>query len=99
MGPCQGPVQAAIIISAEFLCYHFPMNNDEKLENDQKKKIINRLISQLSVDFYYTPTTEVASVIHEKIQEGDLPRQDYELVKNLSSRDIEVLISFASSCC
>lgn len=74
----------------------------EQLEAEQKKKIINQLVSELAnenIDLYYTDSSTIATLVKEKIHSGKLNRSDLELVENLSTEDILVLMSFHSNCC
>ena len=74
----------------------------EKLEIDIKKEIIDNLVNDLSKDspdLYYSPTSVIAQIVFDKIQANLLSREKYEVVKDLSREDIQVLMSYSSSCC
>ncbi|MDA8793669.1 hypothetical protein N9N67_10495 [Bacteriovoracaceae bacterium] len=74
----------------------------EKLEVEQKKSIINQLVSELAtenMDLYYTDSSTIATLVLEKIQSGNLKRTELELVGKLNTEDILVLMSFHSNCC
>jgi adenylate kinase len=76
----------------------------EKLKSDQQKDIINKLVNLLSKespDLYYTDSSTIAALVHDKIKtgEGGLTHEQKELVKNLSSDDILILLSYKSNCC
>ncbi|MBD64786.1 MAG: hypothetical protein CME62_06240 [Halobacteriovoraceae bacterium] len=74
----------------------------EELIRDKRKKIIARLVSELArenMDLYYTDSMTVSSLVVEKIAQKKLPKQDYDLVKDFSARDIQILLSYNSSCC
>ena len=64
----------------------------------QQKKIITDVVeslNQLFPSFYYLSTIEVAAEIKKYIHEpSNLDHDNYELVKNLSREDIQILLSF-----
>lgn len=70
----------------------------EKLNADEKQKIINDFlhkVMQENPSYYYSPTTEIARAIHQKIQLefNRLSIDEQILVKPLSVRDIEIILS------
>lgn len=74
----------------------------EELLNDQKKKIIDKIILELShtdPQLYYTESISVAAIVKEYIDEKKLNRSEYEIVKGMSARDIQIVMSFSTNCC
>lgn len=74
----------------------------EELEADKKKKIVNRLVSELgkeSIDLYYTDSSTIANMVVQKIHEGKLPKSEFDLVKKLTFNDVLILMSYNTSCC
>ncbi|WP_293577251.1 hypothetical protein [Phaeobacter sp.] len=75
------------------------MLQDKKSETDaeRQKALLKRLVSELSAqhpDLYYQPTSLVARLIREQIEQGKTLNQDErKLMSRLKSRDIEVLLS------
>jgi len=67
------------------------------LKNVKQKVIITNIVSALSEthpSFYYLSTIEIAAEIKRYIQDsGELSLTDYELVKSLDRRDIQILLS------
>lgn len=71
----------------------------EKLIVDQKRDIINSIVEELTKtqpDLYYTDTSTIASIVKDYIHENKLPKEKYELVKDMDFRDIGILMSFTS---
>lgn len=71
----------------------------EKLAADKTKQIIEGLMHKVmgeDPNYYYAPTTEVARAIHDAIQKNThaLVLDDQKLVKHLTVRDIQVILSF-----
>ncbi|WP_201536319.1 hypothetical protein [Psychrobacter ciconiae] len=65
----------------------------------KKRQIINRFLAKLTKDdpqMYYAPTAEVARALFVMIKEhhNRLPVDEQLLVKNLTSRDIEMMLGF-----
>lgn len=80
------------------------MDNSESqiLENKMKKLIIDKVVSQLSKtnpDLYYVDSSTISHLIKEYIEGGNLNQSDYEIVKDLSPKDISIITSYASNCC
>lgn len=74
----------------------------EKLDTELKKQIIQDIINSLNKadpNLYYTDTMTVAALIVEYIQEQKLKKNEFELVKDLSRNDVQVLMSYNSNCC
>ncbi len=74
----------------------------EELLSDQKKKVIDKIISELSQSdpqLYYTDSSSVASIVKDYIDDKKLERGHYEMVKDMSAHDIQMLMSFKSNCC
>ena len=74
----------------------------EKLESKIKKEIVQTIINELSKkepDLYYTDTMTIASLVVEYIEDKKLKQTEYELVKDLSRNDVQVLMSYNSNCC
>lgn len=67
------------------------------LDSEKQKRLLRKLVEQLSrsePDLYYRPTSEIASFLIKHI-EGDagLLAEEKSLLKRLSQRDIEVILS------
>ena len=70
----------------------------EKLNSIEKRKLIDQFLEQVmqaSPDLYYAPTADVARKIHDQIQlqVNRLSIEDQLLIKNVSIRDIEIILS------
>ncbi|MFT5573366.1 MAG: hypothetical protein ACI9FR_002301 [Cryomorphaceae bacterium] len=67
------------------------------LKSTQQKQVIQEVIQTLNQShpsFYYLPTIELAAEIKRHIhQNGTLIHDKFELVKDLSRRDIQILLS------
>ena len=67
------------------------------LKNTQQKLIIQKIISALNEShpsFYYLSTIEIAAEIKKYIHEpAKLKHDDFLLVKDLTRRDIQILLS------
>jgi hypothetical protein len=67
------------------------------LKSTQQKEVIQDVIQTLNQShpsFYYLPTIELAAEIKQHIhQKGNLTHDKFELVKELSRRDIQILLS------
>lgn len=67
------------------------------LESEKQKKLLQRLVSELSglyPDLYYQPTSAVADLIQRYVvKDAKLNADEHALMKPLSKRDIEVLLS------
>lgn len=68
------------------------------LRATKQREVITRIVSDLSTShpsFYYLPTTDVAHEIVSYIADRkNLNQADYELVKELSPRDIQIILSY-----
>jgi hypothetical protein len=74
----------------------------EKLDSVKKKEIIQSIINMLSKsdpELYYTDTMTITSYVSDYIKEKNLKQSEYELVKDLSRDDIQILMSYNSNCC
>lgn len=71
--------------------------------NEKRKSIVNKLIQQLSnqhMDLYYTDSNTIANLVYEQIQNKEnLNKDELDLMKGLSQKDIHILISYKTSCC
>ncbi|MBO9479461.1 hypothetical protein J7382_18095 [Shimia sp. R11_0] len=67
------------------------------LDSEKQKKLLQRMVAELShlyPDLYYQPTSEVADLIRRHVaSEAKLNAEEHALLKALSKRDIEVLLS------
>ena len=67
------------------------------LESFHQNQILTELLDQvqrLTPEHYYSTTTEVSQVIYQFIHdEKSLTLEEYEKVKNLSVRDIQIILS------
>lgn len=67
------------------------------LKNSKQKVLITEIVGILSKahpSFYYLSTVEIATEVKNYIQDsGKLSQSDYELVKSLGRRDIQILLS------
>ena len=67
------------------------------LKNEKQKKVLQRLVDQLSrelPDLYYMPTSQVAFELLKEIQQGQkLDHSEKELLEGLSAHDIQILLS------
>jgi hypothetical protein len=75
----------------------------EKLKSDEQREIIQNLINLISNEdpsLYYTDSSTIAALVHEKVHTAEvLNRQKFDVVKDLSADDILILMSYRSSCC
>lgn len=73
----------------------------KELKNSQQKEIIAEVVGTLNQShpsFYYLSTIEIAGEVRKYIdQSGNLSRDKFDLVKGLSRRDIQILLSLHSS--
>lgn len=67
------------------------------LDGERQKVLLQKLVSDLSHEnpnVYYMPTAGIAVLLHDTIQTGGrLSAEDRELLKRLTLRDIEVVLS------
>lgn len=67
------------------------------LKNTQQKQIMRKIVAALNEShpsFYYLSTIEIAAEIKKYIHEaGHLSHDEFEQVKNLTRRDIQILLS------
>lgn len=73
----------------------------EKLISDEKRKLVNDFLRKVmddNPDYYYSPTTEIAREIHNRIslEISRLPIDDQVLLKKIQVRDIEIILSYKS---
>jgi len=70
----------------------------KNLVHSQQKQVIKEVIeclNQSHPSFYYLSTIEVAAEIRKFMHEpSNLTHDKYELVKSLSRKDIQILLSF-----
>jgi len=63
----------------------------------KQRQALSRLLERLSMkdeSLYYNSTVEVAAMIHSRVhQEHAVDHTDYELLKELSVHDIQILLS------
>ncbi|MEM9344235.1 MAG: hypothetical protein AAGA87_14425 [Pseudomonadota bacterium] len=67
-----------------------------ELDGEKQRKLLRGLLEDLSAsrpDLYYQSTSEIAQQIHAHIQTEQFNAEDGPLLKRLSERDIEVLLS------
>lgn len=76
---------------------------EEKLIVEEQKMIINKIVSHLSTlgsDMYYEPTINICHAIQAMFKKDNfLDKREKELVHNLDHNDIQILLSYNSSCC
>lgn len=69
----------------------------EDLDSEKQKKLLQRLVSDLSresPDLYYQPTAEIARQIRQRVVDGTgLNADERSLMVRLGQRDIEILLS------
>ena len=67
------------------------------LISEKRKKLLQRLVEELSrehVDFYYKPTTEIAFMLKNYIDDKtNLSVEERKLLEPLSQYDIQVVLS------
>ncbi len=67
------------------------------LDSEKQKQLLRKLVEDLSkqhIDLYYQPTSEIAAFLEKQIESGkSLLAEDRALLRRLSRRDIEVLLS------
>ena len=67
------------------------------LKNTHQKEIITGIVTALNESnpsFYYLSTIEIAAEIKKHIhQTGNLNHDNFQMVKDLSRRDIQILLS------
>jgi len=75
-----------------------PMEEKRKdLKSSRQKKLVQEIVQRLSSEqpsLYYMPTIEVAAAVKEFIHKpGNLPHEQLDVVKALTRRDIQILLS------
>ena len=69
----------------------------EDLISEKRKKLLQRLVEELSrarADFYYKPTTEIAFILKNYIDDKTkLSVEERMLLEPLSQHDIQVVLS------
>lgn len=75
------------------------MQQEQELEADKKRRILQVYLNKLmksSPNLYYSPTADVARELHLLLKEhkNRMPVDEQLLFKNLSVRDVEVMLSF-----
>ena len=67
------------------------------LDAEKQKRLLQRMVNDLtreSADIYYQPTSEIARIIRAQGDAAEgLNADELALLRNLSQRDIEVLLS------
>ncbi|MEM0900196.1 MAG: hypothetical protein AAGI92_09630 [Pseudomonadota bacterium] len=67
------------------------------LDSEKQKKLLDKMVEELSrtdADLYYRPTAQIAMRLKQHIDgEAEIRADDRELLRRLSTRDIEVLLS------
>ena len=75
----------------------------EELLIEKQKIVIDKIVNHLSTlgqSLYYEPTINICHEIYNIIHnEKFLKQKDKEAVIKLDSKDIQVLLSYNSSCC
>jgi len=74
----------------------------EELKTEKQKKIISEIIAELSkenMDLYYTDSSTIANLVIEKIQNKEISTEKFDLVKDLKTHDVLILMSYNSNCC
>lgn len=70
------------------------------LDAEKRRKLLQRMVEELSKsrpDFYYQPTSEIARSLKGLVDRGDgLTQDEVDLLKPLSERDIQVVLSLHS---
>ncbi len=70
------------------------------LDAEKRRKLLQRMVEELSKshpDFYYLPTSEIARSLKGLVDSGDgLTQDEVDLLKPLSERDIQVVLSLHS---
>jgi hypothetical protein len=73
------------------------MSEKEELTSERQKKLLLRLVEELSLengDFYYQPTSEIASALKTRIDDKtNLTSEELKLLESLSRNDIQMLLS------
>ena len=73
------------------------MTEKEELKSEKQKRLLQRLIEELSreaSEFYYRPTSEIASALRERIEvKANLTAEERKLLEPLSRYDIQMLLS------
>ncbi len=73
----------------------------EMTKYDLQKQYIEKLIEELMLKdetLYYTPTVDICHLLFQRIQNGQLNKDQRELLIDLSPKDIQIFLSY-SSCC
>lgn len=70
-----------------------------ELDNDKKKRLVQQYLQKLiktDPNLYYSSTTDIARSLHPMIKEhmNRMPVDEQALFKNVTVRDIEMLLSF-----
>jgi len=72
----------------------------KNLKSTKQQKIIEQVMATLSKShpsFYYLSTIELAVEITDYMQQtGNLLKEDYDLIKDLNHRDIQIILSLHS---
>ncbi|NND00009.1 MAG: hypothetical protein HKN85_07495 [Gammaproteobacteria bacterium] len=69
----------------------------KNLKSTQRREVIDRIMASLASShpsFYYLSTIEIAAEIKAHVHKsGNLSNDDYLLLKDLSRRDIQIMLS------
>ena len=72
--------------------------DDKEILNQKKVQILESIVAKLSRNYesiYYLSTIEISSLIHEEINKCEfINKEQQEIVKGLSPRDIQILLSY-----
>lgn len=74
----------------------------DKLIVDKQKEVISKIVDFLSHEdpnLYYTDSNTIAKMVLEVKDEAKLNKDEIDLIKDLSTKDVLVLMSFHSNCC
>ncbi|PNK59694.1 hypothetical protein [Psychrobacter sp. FDAARGOS_221] len=74
-------------------------NNNPQLDRQRQQQLIQQYLQKLiktDPTLYYSATTDIARALYPMIKENlqRMPVEDQALLRNLSARDIEMLLSF-----
>ena len=78
------------------------MKLEEDLIVEKRKKIIGKIVTYLAStdpNLYYTDSSTIATMVLQNIDNSSLKAAEKELIKDLTSKDVLVLMSYNSNCC
>ncbi len=74
------------------------IEDEKEILNQKKVQILESIVAKLSRNYesiYYLSTIEISSLIHEEINKCEfINKEQQEIVKDLSPRDIQILLSY-----